>query len=79
MQLSNASAYLAGIFITTALLCGAIHRLASVHIDGQGVLGEPLFLVPLGWFSGALALLLALLSALSWIVKRARTSCPIRN
>lgn len=72
MQFSRTSAYLAGIFITTALLCGSIHHLASTYMGTRSVFNEPLFLVPLGWFSGAFAFVLSLVSMLGWIVERVR-------
>ncbi|MCW4153347.1 hypothetical protein OM427_27925 [Halomonas sp. 18H] len=66
MLFSKASGYLAGIFITTALLRGVLQFLAQHVIVGQSTLNNPQPLVPLGWLSIALALLLNMLSLVGW-------------
>ena len=72
MLFSKASAYLAGIFITTALLCGGLHFVAQHVIVGQSSLNEPQLLVPLGWLSLGLAGILGMLSLVGWSVERLR-------
>ncbi|RTR06558.1 DUF3955 domain-containing protein [Halomonas nitroreducens] len=72
MTIFRTTGFLSAFFFTTAVTCGVVYRLIGSHIDTRGVLHEPFFLIPLGWLSLALGLMLLLACVGSWLARRNR-------
>ena len=58
MTIFRTTGFLAVFFLTTAALSGIVYRLFETHVDARGVLHELFVLVPLGWLSLFLGLVL---------------------
>ncbi|UYG09138.1 DUF3955 domain-containing protein [Halomonas sp. M4R1S46] len=72
MTIYRTTGFLAVFFLTTAALSGVVYRLFETHVDARGVLHEPFVLIPLGWLSLILGLVLLLACVGNWLARRQR-------
>ncbi|MDN3556930.1 DUF3955 domain-containing protein [Halomonas maura] len=72
MTIYGTTGFLSVFFLTTAALSGVVYRLFETHVDARGVLHEPFVLIPLGWLSLFLGLVLLLACVGHWLARRNR-------
>lgn len=72
MTIYSTTGFLSVFFFTTAMTCGVVYRLLETHVDAHDMLHEPFFLIPLGWLSLALSLMLLLACIGSRLARRHR-------